>query len=233
MKKLCVTSGCKGGAGKSTIACLLAYALSQEGYSVLLLDSGGGDSGLLCLGGASSHTNLEEGGSLVETLRESPLSSGLYVAFAPSPLTDEAYPDDLQSLRSAQLDIIVVDTSTASCSNYCSDVQLDLYIFVALPNWLSWHAYQRWLGRLATRARKDNLLLVLNMYQPLLTDWKRRYAAAAEHLAVLSYDPALTFTYTRNIFEASLALSRGTKRNLRDILFKLTTFLKETHSREA
>jgi len=230
LKKLCVTSGCKGGAGKSTIACLLAYALSQEGYSVLLLDSGGGDSGLLCLGGAPSHVNPEEGGSLVETLRESSLSSGLYVAFASPPLVNE---DNLQSFRSAQLDIIVVDTDTASCSNYCSDVQLDLYIFVALPNWLSWHAYQRWLGRLATRARKDNLLLVLNMYQPLLTDWKRRYAAAAEHLAVLSYDPALTFTYTRNIFEASLALSRGTKRNLRDILFKLTTFLKETRSREA
>jgi cellulose biosynthesis protein BcsQ len=230
LKKLCVTSGCKGGAGKSTIACLLAYALSQEGYSVLLLDSGGGDSGLLCLGGASSYANPEEGGSLVETLWESSLSSGLYVAFASPSLVNE---DNLQSFRSAQLDIIVVDTNTASCSNYCSDVELDLYIFVALPNWLSWHAYQRWLGRLATRARKDNLLLVLNMYQPLLTEWKRRYAAAAEHLAVLSYDPALTFTYTRNIFEASLALSRGTKRNLRDILSKLTTFLKETHSREA
>ncbi len=166
----------------------------------------------------------------METLWESSLSSGLYVAFASPSLVNE---DNLQSFRSAQLDIIVVDTSTASCSDCRSDVELDLYIFVALPNWLSWHAYQRWLGRLATRARKDNLLLVLNMYQPLLTEWKRRYAAAAEHLAVLSYDPALTFTYTRNIFEASLALSRGTKRNLRDILSKLTTFLKETHSREA
>jgi len=230
LRRLYVTSGCKGGAGKSTVACLLAYTLSQEGFSVMLLDLGGGDSGLLCLGRAPTCENPTGGDSPLEDLQESPLSSSLYVTSAPSLFSDGVLPENLESLYAVKPDIVVIDTG--SCTTCCPDALLDLYIFVALPNWLSWYAYHRWLKKVGAYVRRDNLLLLLNMYQSLLADWRRRYAAVVEHLAVLSYDPALTFTYTRNIAEAFLVLGRGTRKNLQDILNMLTTLLQGTRSQE-
>uniref|UniRef100_A0A7J3X7C4 CobQ/CobB/MinD/ParA nucleotide binding domain-containing protein n=1 Tax=Thermofilum pendens TaxID=2269 RepID=A0A7J3X7C4_THEPE len=228
MRKLCVTSGCKGGVGKSTLACLLAYALSQEGFSVVLLDLGGGDSGTLCLGGTPSGRGLtgrEHG--YWEGLRESPLSSGLRVAYAaPSSSWEELH---LEAIRDAEVAIV----DTAPCSQHCKEALFDLRIFVALPNWLSWHAYRRWVEKPEDRTQGDSSLLVINMYHPLLGDWKRRYAVLARRVATLSYDPALAFIYTRDVAEAYLVLSGRTKRDLRDLLDAVKSLLQGAHNSDS
>jgi len=164
-----------------------------------------------------------EGHSRWEGFRESPFSSGLRIAYAAAlPSWEELH---LKAARGAEVAIV----DTAPCSQHCKEAPFDVRIFVALPNWLSWHAYYKWVKELGSLTQGDNALLVLNMYHPLLSDWKRRYATLARHVATLSYDPALTFIYTRDIAEAYMTLSGRTKRDLRCLLDVIRLLLQEVY----
>ena len=211
-----LTSGSKGGTGKSTLASVLALHLSSR-YNVLLVDMGeGGSSTLLALGedpGPPYLTDYFAGkAEWGEVVCQSPYSRRLFVAPSPPRIGGPVVPDMLGELLASvgrHVQVALVDLPAYPGSLLDPVVDLgDVVLLLVNPNPLSFEAARRaYTGR-------GLVLPVLNKYHPVHRGWLERARDRWNAVFAFPFDPALTFSKTRTLPEAMKYMKEETRRDL-------------------
>jgi len=212
-------SGYKGGTGKSVLSSLVGYTLAVNGRKVLLVDLGEyGSSTNLCLEEDPGPPYLSDffwgKATWRDVIVESSYSSNLWIA----PSSKEQGPIDAESLEylldnaGNYVDYVILDLPSYPGTLLDPIVLLaDIIVLVTNPDRLSMLAVKNWIS---TRPfAKNNILKipVLNKYHSLLHKWMDKMREEYGVVFPISFDPALTFTFTETIKEAYSLISKRTR----------------------
>jgi cellulose biosynthesis protein BcsQ len=215
-------SGHKGGTGKSVLSSLTAYALATQGKRVLLVD----------LGEYGSSTNLtlesDPGPPYIsdyfmgratwrEVIVESSCSPNLWVA----PGSKQQGPIDAQCLEylidsaGRQVNYVIIDLPSYPGTLLDPVVTLaDIIVLVTNPDKLSVMAVKSWYSTRAF-ARSKLGIPVLNKYHVLMHSWLDKMREEFGVVFPVSFDPALTFTFTDSVSDAYRNAGKRTREEIR------------------